>query len=220
VPYVFTALVCVFAGVYAFIRRSAGLFGRIFFKSAASVMFVLVAFSARTGAPEGYYALILSGLCASLAGDVLLLFTDRGEAFRLAGMIGFGAAHLLYIGAFWTVAPPSWVDAVFFAVLLTLGLSLIHARRINPGRYAPAMYAYIVILCAMAARAISMLWVPQAPMLFGVLAAAGGVLFAVSDMLLSAEDHTGSKAAGAFSTVCYYSAQALIALSVVMLSLK
>ncbi len=217
-PYVFTALLSVFACVYAFIRRSAGLFGRVFFKSAASVMFVMVAFSVRTGVPESYHTLILFGLCASLAGDVLLLFSDHGNGFGLAGVIGFAAAHLLYISAFWTIAPPSWVDAVFFASFLTLGVSLVHARQIRPVRFAPALYGYMVLLCAMTARALSMLWVAQVPALFGVFAAVGGVSFAVSDLLLGIENRTGSKTAGAFSTICYYGAQGLIALSVVVLA--
>ena len=112
-PYVFAALLCVFAVVYAVVRHGGSLFSRVFFKCAASVMFILLAVSVRTGAPGAYYVLILAGLCASLAGDAVLLFTDRGDGFMIAGMAAFAAAHGLYIAAFWTIASPSWVDADF-----------------------------------------------------------------------------------------------------------
>ena len=215
-PYVFAALTGVFAVAYAFLRRDGGLAGRIFFKCAASVMFVLIAVSVRAGAPEGYYTLILCGLCASLAGDIALLFTDRDKGFLMAGGAAFALAHGLYIAAFWTIASPTWVDAVLLAGLLALGLSLVKNRRNKAGRGSFLLIAYVVLLCATTARAVSMLWVREAPVMFGVTAAAGGVLFAVSDLLLGVEYQTGSKAAGSLSTVAYYSAQALIAFTVML----
>lgn len=214
-PYLFAALMGVFAVAYAFMRHGGSLPSRVFFKCAASVMFVLVAVSVRTGAGS-YYVLILCGLCASLAGDAVLLFTHRGDGFMLAGMAAFAAAHGLYIAAFWTITSPSWVDAVFFAALMTLGASLLHARRVKAGRSTAALAVYIVLLCAMTARAISMLWAPGRPVLFGALAAAGGALFAASDLLLGIEQRTGSKAAGSLSTIAYYAAQGLIAFTVML----
>ncbi len=215
-PFVFAALLGVFAVVYAFVRHGGSLLSRVFFKCAASVSFLLLAVSVRTGAPGGYYVLILAGLCASLAGDAVLLFTDRGDGFMLAGMAAFAAAHGLYIAAFWTIASPSWVDAVFFAALMTLGVSLLRTHRVKAGRSAAVLFAYIALLCAMAARAISMLWAGEMPVLFGAFAAAGGVLFAASDLLLGIEQRTGSKAVGSLSTIAYYGAQGLIAFTVML----
>jgi uncharacterized membrane protein YhhN len=179
-------------------------------------MFVLAAFSARTGAPGGYYGLILGGLCASLVGDITLLFTDRSNGFARAGVAAFALAHLLYIGAFWMIASPSWVDAVFFAALMTLAAALLYGRRMTLGRSVWGLYAYAALLCAMSSRALSMLWVAGVPVLFGVLAGAGGVLFAASDLLLGVEHQTGRKAAGSMSTLAYYAAQGLIALTVML----
>ena len=86
-PYVFTALTLVFAAIYAFTRSSGTLSGRLFYKTAASVMFVLVAVSMRTGADEPYYTLIVLGLCFALAGDVIIIFTDRKQGFLAGGMV-------------------------------------------------------------------------------------------------------------------------------------
>lgn len=214
--YVFIVLMGVSAVGYAIVRHGGSLLPRVFFKCAASVMFVLAAYSARTGAPGAYYGLIMGGLCASLAGDALLLFTDRGSGFSTAGGVAFAAAHLLYIGAFWTIASPSWVDAVFFAALMTLAAALLHGRRMKLGRSPLLLYAYAALLCAMAARAVAMLWAAGVSVWFGASAAAGGVLFAVSDLLLGVEHQTGSKAAGAASNLVYYAAQGLIALTVML----
>lgn len=213
-PYVFAALLCAFAAAYAIKRRSGSLLSRVFYKCAASVSFLLLAVSIHTGMPHGYYTLIVAGLCASLAGDVCLLFADRGEGFLLGGMAAFAAAHGFYIAGFWTIASPSWVDAVFFAALMALAFLLLRARRINVGHSAAALWGYAALLCLMTARAVSMLWAAQMPMLFGVFAAAGGVLFAVSDMLLGVEQRTGSRLTGSLSTIAYYAAQGLLALTV------
>ena len=99
---------------------------------------------------------------------------------------------------------------------MTLCVSLLRDRRVKAGRSAAVLFAYIALLCAMAARAISMLWVREMPVLFGAFAAAGGVLFAVSDLLLGIEQRTGSKAAGSLSTIAYYAAQGLIAFTVLL----
>jgi uncharacterized membrane protein YhhN len=179
-------------------------------------MFVLVAYSARTGVQGAYYGLIMGGLCASLAGDALLLFTDRGSGFATAGGVAFAGAHLLYIGAFWIIASPSWVDAVFFAILMTLAAALLQGQRLKLGRSPLLVYAYAVLLSAMASKAISMLWAPEVSTGFGVLAAVGGMLFAVSDLLLGVEHQTGSKVAGSVSNLVYYAAQGLIALTVTL----
>jgi uncharacterized membrane protein YhhN len=84
------------------------------------------------------------------------------------------------------------------------------------GRSPLLVYAYAALLSAMASKAISMLWAPEVSTGFGVLAAVGGVLFAVSDLLLGVEHQTGSKAAGSVSNLVYYAAQGLIALTVTL----
>ena len=213
-PYVFAVLLCAFAAAYAIKRRSGSLLSRVFYKCTASVSFLLLAVSIHTGMPHGYYTLIVAGLCASLAGDVCLLFADRGEGFQLGGMAAFAAAHGFYIAGFWTIASPSWVDAVFFAALMALAFLLLRASRVNVGHSSAALWGYAALLCLMTARAVSMLWAAQMPMLFGVFAAAGGVLFAVSDILLGVEQRTGSRLTGSLSTIAYYAAQGLLALTV------
>lgn len=217
-PYVFTALTLVFAAIYAFTRSSATLSGRLFYKTAASVMFVLVAVSMRTGADEPYYTLIVLGLCFALAGDVILIFTDRKQGFLAGGMVCFLLTHLLYIIAFCTKTAPSLYDGAFFALLLISAILILRKRRLPKGNLKTAAFIYAVVLCAMTARALSMPFSPAVKFTYALFAALGGVLFAVSDMLLAFKSFGGvhKKAVGVMSTLTYYTGQILIALSVLI----
>ncbi len=215
-PYVFAALSAVFAGGYAAVKESGVLASRLFFKCAASVMFVMVAYSAGAGISQTYYVLILIGLCLSLAGDVLLIFTQT--KFLVTGAVCFLLAHFAYIAAFWTITPPSAYDAAIFVVLATIGLAAFRKRLRRPSRIVVGGVAYALVLCAMTAKASAMLFAPHHEYIFIVFAAAGAVLFAISDMALAyGWFNPGIKQrAGIFSTIAYYSGQILIALSVMV----
>lgn len=216
--YVFLAMMCVFAGTYAVIKFQDGLINRLFFKSAASVMFVLIAVSSRTGTFETYYILILIGLCLSLAGDVLLVFKKSGDQLFIAGLICFFLAHIFYIVAFFTVAAFSLIDIGFYAVLLTVGGMAFQYRKLRFGKLKIHIYAYMAVLCAMAAKGLSVLFVSDTRLVYAVFGAIGAVLFALSDLALAYEMFQPAKqhVFGRLNTIMYYSGQALIALSVLI----
>lgn len=221
--YVFLTLMCVFACAYAFVKRGGGLINRLFFKSAASVMFVLTAVSLRIGAPEPYYTLILIGLCMSLAGDALLVFATAPEkrdllVYSLAGGFLFLFAQIFYICGFFIYAALSWYDAVFFMVFLCIGAAAFGGKRPRLGRLAVPVYAYAIVLCIMAAKAVSMLFAVHVRRLYAVFAAAGGVLFALSDLALGMKKlyPKAGTLLDALNTAMYYGAQGLIALSVAL----
>lgn len=217
-PYVFLALTGIFACIYAFVRHSGKLSSRVFFKTTASVMFVLMAVSLQTGAEEPYFSLILIGLCLALTGDVLLIFADRSSSFLAWGMICFLFTHLFYIAALFTRVPLSVYDAAFFAAFLVLAAITFCLRGVRFKKLHPAVYIYAAVLCAMAARAFSTLFSPKAGETFAILIAIGGGLFLVSDVLLAAQSIGGrlSKAFGMLSTFAYYGSQILFALSVAL----
>jgi uncharacterized membrane protein YhhN len=215
---VFSALTGIFACVYAFVRHRNKLSNRIFFKTAASVMFVLVAVSLQTGAKEPYFTLILVGLCFALVGDVLLIFTDRSSSFLAWGMVCFLITHLLYIAALFSKAALSIYDIAFFAALIVIAAAFFSLRGVRFKKLHPAVYVYAVVLCAMAARSLSVSFSSQVSETFAVIIALGGVLFLISDVLLAIESFGGrlAKTVGMLSTFTYYASQILIALSVAM----
>ncbi len=215
-PYVFAAFSGLFGCVYAFIRRGGRLSGRIFFKTAASTGFVLLCVSLQMRAEEPYYSLILTGLGFSLAGDALLLFTDRSSNFLVLGAVCFMVTHAAFSAAFITKAPLSFYDAAIFAALLISGAGLYTLRGVRLQKLGAGVFVYVAVLCAMTARALSLLFLM--PSQFASFAASGAALFAVSDALLAFEHSRGRfvAAAGAASTLCYYSGQILIALTVAL----
>jgi uncharacterized membrane protein YhhN len=215
---VFSALTLILACVYAFIRRNGKLFSRIFVKTAASLGFVLLAVSLQIRATEPYFTLILIGLVFALAGDVLLLFTDRSSSYLACGAVCFFMTHLFYTTAFITKAPLSLYDAALFAALILLAILLVSLRGIRLKKLKIGVVLYATALCAMLARALSLLINSQMSETFAIFVALGGTLFVVSDALLAVEALGGrhARAAGTISTFAYYSSQILIALSVAL----
>ncbi len=214
--YVFLAMMCVFAGVYIFRRNDFRLPGRLLSKGAASVMFVLVAVSSLKGAPDTYYTLVLIGLCLSLAGDVLLVFSDLGDGYFLAGLSAFLAAHIFYVTAFSLLAEFSIYDLAFFAALIIIGF--IAFSKLSFGKLKIPVYIYTTVLCAMAAKAVSLLFLNDVNYIYAIFAAIGALLFAFSDLVLAFDKFypKPKKAFGSINLVLYYSGQALIALSVMI----
>lgn len=212
--YVFLGLMCVFAGIYAAIKDNGSPGARLTVKTIASISFVLIAFAGRVDAARPYYSLILLGLCFALAGDILLVF--RGSATKIAGGIAFFLTHGSYIAAFYIYALPAWHDAALFIGFIAVGaVSLL--KELKAIRNKTLIFVYAITLCAMAAKAVSMLFAQEIKPLYAAFAALGGVLFAFSDIALAhAYFQSNHRSAGVFSTLTYYAAQALIALSVAL----
>lgn len=214
--YVFLGLMCAFAIAYTAVKLKGSLAARLTLKSIASMSFVLIAFAARLDASEPYFALIITGLCLSLSGDVLLVLP--GTAALATGGSIFLLAHLSFIAAFFVYAALSWVDVALLIAFVALGAVIFLRKTKGLGRLKPLVCIYAVVLCAMAAKAVSMLFVEGLSPLYAGFAALGGVLTALSDVALGyARIGRGErKGAGAFATLSYYAAQALLALSVVL----
>ena len=206
---------CVFAGMYAAIRDRGSFGARLTVKAIASVSFVLIAFAGRLDAAQPYYALIITGLCFSLAGDVLLVFSGAGMVF--AGGTAFFLAHIGYIAAFFIYAAPAWYDAALFTAFIVIGTSFFSGKKLEAGYGKPLIIIYAVTLCMMAAKAVSMVFASMIISLYAAFAAFGGVLFAFSDLALAyAHSHQKQRIVGVISTLTYYSAQAQIALSIAL----
>jgi uncharacterized membrane protein YhhN len=127
--------------------------------------------------------LILLGLALSLAGDVFLLWPQRGF---LPGLVAFLLAHLAYIAAFCVpvrLAARPLAFAAYALVALAI-LSLLWGG--IPGALRAPVVAYVVCLAAMAAQAL-VWWRTSTAADAGLArrAALGGALFMVSDGLLA-----------------------------------
>jgi uncharacterized membrane protein YhhN len=128
---------------------------------------------------------VVAGLAFSLAGDVALLWPQRGF---VAGLVAFLVAHLCYLVAFTRdarfVRAAPWAFAAYG--LVAGGLLARLWSDVPPALRAPVL-AYVACLAAMAAqaaaRARALRATPQAAL--ARRAAIGGALFVCSDALLA-----------------------------------
>ncbi|HET7228903.1 MAG TPA: lysoplasmalogenase [Longimicrobium sp.] len=157
-----------------------------------------------------YRQLIMAGLVFSLIGDVFLMLP---RDHFVAGLVSFLVAHLLYIGAFtagWTAWPlTAWVLAPFVIhASVLMWILLPHVPRAL--KAAVVVYAAALLVMAWQAAERGAAGVPG-----GVLAAAGGVLFVISDSALALDRFRRPfPGAQALVLATYWAAQTLIALSI------
>lgn len=162
----------------------------------------------------GYKQAILWGLALSALGDVFLMLpsAERRDYF-IPGLLSFLSAHLIYIYAF-CLQLETLVWPMALGMLLYSGLIL---RLLWPslGALRLPVLCYVLVISAMCASALSWAW--EAQNLAAGAAAAGSLLFAISDTLLAFQRFTGPfPAAGASIMTSYFAAQLLIASSVLL----
>ena len=158
-------------------------------------------------------ALICAGVFTGMAADGVLCVD-----FMLGGVL-FALGHGCYLAAMWVQNGFGWLTAALMLAVWT-GLTVFPVRRWDtrfrnrkPGR--KMMYgvrAYTVVLSMLAG--FSLYQPLAARSLRSVLCAAGGVLFAVSDVMLAANRIKGKgPAAHRAALGIYYAAQWLLAMS-------
>jgi uncharacterized membrane protein YhhN len=122
---------------------------------------------------------VLVGLLCSLAGDVALMWPQRGF---LPGLVSFLLAHLAYLAAFTRQTRLADRPAPFLIYAGVAGVILAVLWPGVPGALRLPVLAYVACLAAMAAQA-TVLWRTGSPR--GAVLALGGALFITSDALLA-----------------------------------
>ena len=173
---------------------------------------LILALALATGGDDrAYTALIAAGLVCSLAGDTFLMLPQ--DRF-IPGLVSFLLAHLAYIAAFIRAAdrPLSGTSVLPLIPLLAYGLAVFVILRPHLGPLLVPVLAYMLVILAMAWRAIEYAREYPAP---GSLAAAfGALLFVISDSALALNRFARPfRAAQALVLGTYFVAQWLIALS-------
>lgn len=154
------------------------------FKPAATLAIIAWAWRRGAGTP-GPRRWILAGLGLSLAGDVALLWPERGF---LPGLISFLLAHLAYLVAFTrTQRLAAWWPAFGLYALVAGGvLAALWSDVPAPLRIPVAVY--VVALASMAAQALVVrrrVELGSAASRRASVLAVGGALFVLSDALLA-----------------------------------
>lgn len=175
-------------------------------KALASVGFVALALT-RDASASGYGRLILVGLIAGLAGDLLLEL--RAAAGFLIGLGAFLLGHLAYTGAF-ALDHPDWaVTASAAGVLAVFGVGVAKWLKphLTPHLRIPVRI-YIVVILAMTAAGVG---------LGGhrLLASVGAVAFLASDLAVARERFVQPGFVNsAWGLPLYYLGQVLLAWSI------
>ena len=133
------------------------------------------------GGERTYAILIAVGLLCSLAGDIFLMLPQ--DRF-IAGLVSFLVAHIIYSAAFILAARP-WTGNALLTLfpLLAYGLIAFLILRRDLGPFLVPVLCYMLVILIMAWRAVE--YARQYPEPGPILAAAGALIFVVSDTALA-----------------------------------
>ena len=207
----------------------------VLLKSAVSALFILLALCAWFGGARGELPallglFVLPGLLFGLLGDIWLdlkfVFPQEDRAFTLAGFAVFALGHVFYIIGlnmqFLPAGKPLYaVVPIVLGALLGVGNAFLEKpMKLRYGKMKPIVAVYGALLFAMVLTAGSLAlahgWRETTLNLFFI----GGVLFALSDLVLSGTYFGEGKERPVdfiLNYLTYYGAQYLIAFSLYFL---
>ena len=180
-----------------------------FLKPATTSLIILLALSLSAGAGPFYKAMIVLGLLLSLAGDILLMLpADR----FVAGLASFLVAHLFYMFGFASRTGFQF-GLIGLVPLLLYGAWMTHRLWPHLGTMRLPVLVYMLVILVMAWQALAQWWLERGT--GSLLAAAGAVLFVISDSVLALNRFQRPfHSAQAIILATYYLAQLLIAWSI------
>lgn len=184
-------------------------------KTLTSLMFVAAGVLALWDNPgaAGYALWILIGLGLSAGGDIFLVYGDRPGAF-LWGLSSFLLAHVAYGVVFTIVSGLTVWDAVFFLLLVGVGVTVRRFARIDLKKMTFPVAFYLLAISYMVAQAFS-ICPREGPTALAVMAGLGALLFFASDAFLAWNKFKRPfNAYGALNLSTYYTGQLLLALSI------
>lgn len=194
-----TLIACGVVALVLYVREKIAAYSvkAVLIKAVVSALFIAVGLLglASSENPDPMGVLIVMGLVCGLLGDIWLdlkyVFPEQDEPFTYAGFAAFGVGHVLYItGMLVRFFPPDGLAIVIVPVVLAIALSVGNAALEKPmkldyGRTKPVVIVYGTLLFSTVLIAGSLVLSyggnePALNLLF-----AGGILFAISDLVLS-----------------------------------
>ncbi|MGB7481851.1 MAG: lysoplasmalogenase, partial [Burkholderiaceae bacterium] len=184
------------------------------FKPAATLLILIGAWRIATAVGARYRRAVLAGIVLSLCGDIFLMLPKSVLANGfLLGLASFLVAHLFFLRALTADARPFGAPAVALFLLLIGAANLwVLWPGLAPGLRIPVVLYMLCLLAMVAQAAARHLALGRRDSL---LAAAGGLLFLLSDTLLAYNKfHAPLPASALWILSTYYTALFLIARSV------
>ncbi len=223
-PYLFVFFGAIALTFFLINRDRNGSVKALLYKTAASFLFILVAFTSfivNPGQCTALFAvLIIMGLVCGLVGDILLdlkiMYKESSSLYQHGGMAAFLVGHLFYLAALIIYFGFSWIPLVIALVLAAIIICVSKFLfKFNFAEHTVDTYAYSFVLAYMMTQACYAA-VSRGYTACTVLLAAGAILFLLSDLVLSMTyyDNKDSRAYISVNHVLYYAAQFAIALSI------
>lgn len=179
------------------------------FKPLTTLLIIWMALTGPMTTSPAYKWLIIAGLILCLAGDIFLMLPPR---YFLAGLGSFLAGHWFYIAAFSSAggAALTW----WLLPLLVYGGFIYYLLHPHLGKMRRPVIVYILFILLMAGAALGR-WTTVGGS-SASLAAAGAILFVISDSVLALDRFRQKFTAARIIVLStYWAAQWLIAYSVI-----
>lgn len=207
----------------------------VLLKTSVSVTFLAVAVcawyaTAARGKPEAVGIFVILGLLFGLLGDIWLdlkyVYPAQDAVYTYAGFTVFGIGHVLYLtGMILRFCPrgKEWhaIVPILLGAVLSVGNALLEKpMKLRYGRFKPIVIAYGVLLFSTLLVSFSLALLHRWRETALNLIFAGGVLFALSDLVLSGTYFGEGKDRAVdiiLNYLTYYPAQFLIAYSLLFL---
>ena len=169
---------------------------------------------------------VMLGLLLGLLGDIWLdlkyVFKEKDVSFTYAGFAAFGFGHILYmcgmISEYYQGENPLYIIIPILAGVLVGALTILLEKpmKLHYGKMKWIAFVYAILLFSMFAMALSLTILTKFESTTLIMLTSGGVLFAVSDLILSGTYFGKGKERPVdiiSNTVTYYAAQFVIAFS-------
>lgn len=191
-------------------------------KTITSILFVFVAISGyiENNTNFAYFIFILLGLIFSLFGDVFLIYAKESESTMsknfIYGLLSFSFAHIFFSVGFISISDFSIYTIIFTLILSSISLLFLKSIK---GLDFKGMFNYVafyaIVISFMFAQSLN-LYLSNSFSFDILIVTIGALLFVLSDLILAFDYFykNSPKILGALNLLVYYSAQALIALSV------
>lgn len=215
--FMFISLACLLYFTYKPYKNYRGIS-----KTTTSILFVFIAISGyiENNTNFVYFIFILLGLIFSLFGDVFLIYAKESESTMsknfIYGLLSFSFAHIFFSVGFIWISKFS-IYTIIFTIILS-SISLLFLKSIK-GLDFKGMFNYVafyaVVISFMFAQSLN-LYLSNSSNFNILIVTIGALLFVLSDLILAFDYFYKNppKILGALNLLVYYTAQALIALSV------
>jgi uncharacterized membrane protein YhhN len=195
-------------------EKGKGRKGMVFTKAALSLLFI-VAVIVQPHPIPAFYRFLLAGLLLCLGGDIFLAL-PQGRMF-LYGLISFLLGHLLYIGAFFSLAPTNQWTWIGLGTVLVISLWVYVWLNPYLGAMKGPVLLYVVVISVMACGAWSVLGSYHLAQPGRTMVFVGALSFYFSDIFVARDRFVKEEFLNRLIGLpMYYTGQFLLAFSVGM----